>query len=439
MPLSQIDIPIQVNLKPVFALAERHVDSAFTSPNYPDGWVQADCATRYKYHFRRSPLRIRMSGSTLDLSFTGFYQIAGSTRLCTGSTVLSPWSPACKCGFDEPERQVEIGFSSSFRLQPDYLLRTRIVRKEPVAKNKCEVCFWGKDVTKDVLDGLRQQLDASKKAMDDSFGVVNLRPYLQQAWNLLNDAYNIPGIGRFRLNPKSLRMQNLSASNDLLNLNIGITASPVVSFEKTATAHSPVPNLTSTANGGGFSIYLDAALQYDSLSRVVNGYMAGKRFDLSDGLFAKHIVVKEVTLAGNETGNLLIKVDFTGSFSGTAFFNGRPTYNAALQTIEVQDLDYDLQTKNLLLKTAKWLFNGKIESELKKASSINLSSYFDAAQKALNTYLNQEWTKGIRGTGAVKDLHLLSAQALPQHLLLRTACSGQLGIRVSEVDLAFQH
>src|SRR5688572_7811452 len=71
LPESQIDIPIQVNLKPIYALAEKNVDTVFTSPNYPEGWVQADCATRYKYHFRRSPLRMTMSGMVLNLGFTG--------------------------------------------------------------------------------------------------------------------------------------------------------------------------------------------------------------------------------------------------------------------------------------------------------------------------------------------------------------------------------
>lgn len=439
LPLSQIDIPIQINLRPIYALAERKVDTVFTSPGYPEGWVQADCATRYKYRFRRSPLRMRMNGTSLDLSFTGFYQIAGSTRFCTGSgTVLSPWTPSCKCGFDEGERKVTIGFTSSFSLQPNYLLQTKITRKEPLAQDKCEVCFWGQDVTKDVLDGLKKELDASKKAMEDSFGAVNLKPYLQRAWNLLNDVYAVPGIGTFKLNPKSLRMQNLTATNDLLNMNIGITASPVVSFEKATPVSSPVPNLTTANNAGGFSIFLEAALQYDSLSRVVNRYMAGRRFDLSEGIFARHIMVDNVSLAGNSTGNLLIKVDFSGSFNGTAFFNGKPTYNAATKTLEVKDLDYDLQTKNLLLKTAKWLFNGKIASELKKASSINLGSYFDTAQQTLNAYLNREWTKGIRGAGTVKDLHLVSAAALPEHLLLKTACAGNLSILVSEIDLNFK-
>lgn len=439
LPMSQIDIPIQINLKPVYAMAERNVDTAFTSPNYPEDWVQADCATRFKYHFRRSPLRMSMKGTTLDLSFTGFYQIVGATRLCTGGgTVLSPWTPSCRCGYDEGERKVVIGFTSSFALQSNYLLRTKIIRKEPVAQDKCEVCFWGKDVTRDVLDGLKVALDLSRKEMEDSFGVVNLRPYIQQAWNLLNEVYVVPGIGNFRLNPKSLRMQNLTATADLLNMSIGVTASPIVSFEKATPTNLQLPNLSSSGGAGGFSIYLDAALQYDSLSRVVNGYMAGKRFDISEGLFAKHIVVNNVTLAGNNTGNMLIKVDFSGSFNGTAFFNGKPTYNAEKRTLEVKDLDYDLQTKNLLLKTAKWLFAGKIESELKKASSINLSNYFDTAQKSLNAYLNREWTKGIKGSGAVKDLRLVSAQALPEHLLIRTACAGNLSVQVSEIDLNFK-
>ena len=233
-------------------------------------------------------------------------------------------------------------------------------------------------------------------------------------------------------------MQNLTSNNDLLNVNIGITASPVVTFEKQKSAVTPVPNVTPSNNPGGFSVFLEAALQYDSLSRVVNGYMAGKRFDLSEGLFAKHIVVKEVSVAANNESNLLIKADFTGSFNGTAFFTGKPVYNPAAKTIEVQNLAYDLQTKNLLLKTAKWLFSGKIETELKKATSINLTTYFETAQKSLNAYLNKEWAKGIRGSGTVKELRVVSVVPLPQHILIKTACSGNLSVQVSEVDLSFK-
>jgi hypothetical protein len=260
---------------------------------------------------------------------------------------------------------------------------------------------------------------------------------MQQAWNMLSQTYTIPGIGYFTLRPKRLRMQNINAQNDLLNIHIGITASPSVTFEKPTGVSTQIPNLSASANPGGFSVYLDAALQYDSLSRVVNGYMAGKRYDVSEGIFKKHIVVKEVTVAASPDGRMLIKVDFTGSFNGTAFFTGNPVYNPANKTIEVRDLDYDLQTKNVLLKTAKWLFSGKIEEELKKNTKIDLTSYFNNAQQSLNTYLNKEWTKGIKGSGSVKELKVVSVQPLPQHILIKTACSGNLRVNVSEIDLSF--
>ena len=437
LPESQIDIPIQLSLKPIYALAEKNVDTVFTSPGYPDGWVQSDCATRYKYHFRRSPLNMSMNGNTLQLAFLGYYQIVGSTRACVNGTVISPWTPACRCGFEEDERRVQVSFSSSFRLLPNYLLRSRIIRNEPRALDKCSVCFWGQDITNEVLKGLKAELDASKKAMEDSFSMVNLRPYMQQAWNLMSGSFAIPNVGYFSLNPKKLRMENIYAKNDLLNINLGITATPVVSFIKQEASPTQVPDLTAARRPGGFSVYLEAALQYDSLSQVMNGFLVNKRFDLTDGLFKKHIVIQKTTVSGDESGNLLIALDFTGSFDGTANFAGRPVYNTDKKTIEVQNLDYDLKTKNLLLKTAKWLFNKRIISELNKYASFDLTQYYSTASTTLQSWLNREWTKGIRGTGSVRDLKLTQVHALPQHLLIRSHCEGNLSIQVSEISLAF--
>jgi hypothetical protein len=437
LPESQIDIPIQVNLKPIYAMAEKNVDTVFTSPNYPVGWVQSDCATRYKYHFRRSPLRMTMTGTTLSLAFTGYYRITGSTRACVNNVVISPWTPECNCGFTEGERQVNIGFTSTFNLQKNYMLHTKIVRTEPVALNKCTVCFWGQDITTTVMNGLKAELDLSKKAMEDSFGMFNLRPYIQQAWNKLNEPYAIPGIGYLNLNPKKLRMDKFFASKDMLNIQIGITATPVVSFDQPLTNGSAVPDLTTSGSKGGFNIHLEAALQYDSLSNVLTGYMAGKRMEISEGLINKHIIIKQATVSGDTVGNLRIKLDFTGSFDGTAYFFGKPHYNVDSNAIEVKDLQYDLETKNLLLKTAKWLFNKKIISELNKYTRFPLAAYFDTAKVSMNDWLNKEWTKGIRGSGNVSDLKLTALYAMPQHLLIRSNCVGKLAVSITEIPMEF--
>jgi hypothetical protein len=437
LPESQIDIPISINLKPIYQLAERNVDTVFTSPDYPTGWVQEECATRYKYHFRRSPFQMTASGTTFNLAFTGYYQIIGSTRVCAYGSALSPWTPECACGFKEPERRVNISFSSSFQLQKNYLLVTKMTRSEPKALDKCNVCFWGQDITTTVLNGLKKELDASKKAMEDSFGRINLRPFVQQAWNRLSGVYEIPGAGYLALNPKKLRMDNIAAKNDMLNISIGISATPVISLGQPAVKPTPVPDLTTSKNPGGFNIFLEAALQYDSLTQVMNSYLIHKRFDVTDGIFKKHIIIENTKVSGDDKGNMLIDLEFSGSFKGAVTFKGKPVYDSATKTITVENMDYDLQTKNILLKTAKWLFNKKITSELKKYTAFNMTSYYDTASKTLNDWLNREWTKGIKGSGNIDDLKLTAVYALPQHLLIRSNCVGKLAVAVNEVPLKF--
>ncbi|MGE5518441.1 MAG: DUF4403 family protein [Candidatus Dadabacteria bacterium] len=436
---SQIDIPISINLNPIYRLAESKTSTVFTSPGYPQGWVQADCSTRYKYHFRRSPLQMSLNGSRLDLSFTGYYQIEGSTRACVNGVVVSPWSPACRCGFKEPERRILVGFSSSFNLSSNYILRTTITPNAPKAIDKCEVCFWGQDVTNSVISGVKAELDASRKMMLDSFGVINIRPYIQQAWYLLNQTYSLPNVGYFNLHPKRLRMENINGKNDLLNVNIGISANPVVSFIKPQNSASPLPDLTTAGNKPGFNVFLEAALKYDSLTTIMNGYLVNKRFDVTDGFIRKYIIIQNVSVSGNDLGNLSILMDFKGSFDGSVVFTGKPVYNASKQLIEVENLDYDLKTRNFLLKAAKWLFSNKISSELKKYSSFSLSNYYSTAGKALNSWINREWVKGIKGIGGVQEIQVISLTALPEHLLVRSNCVGNLSIQINSIDLNFQH
>jgi len=103
----------------------------------------------------------------------------------------------------------------------------------------------------------------------------------------------------------------------------------------------------------------------------------------------------------------------------------------------VAELDYDLQTKDFLLKTAKWLFNKKIVNELKKYTSFNLTNYYDTASKNLNSWINKEWTKGIRSTGKISELKMMAVRALPQHLYLQTACSGNINLTIDELNWSF--
>ena len=64
--------------------------------------------------------------------------------------------------------------------------------------------------------------------------------------------------------------------------------------------------------------------------------------------------------------------------------------------IEVRDIDFDVKTKNLLLKSADWLFNKRIINEITRVSRFDLSNYIDTAKILINRQLNTEWIKGVK-------------------------------------------
>lgn len=435
LPESEVSIPIQVNMKPLYQLAEKNVETVFTSPNWPNDWVSIDCANRYKYQFRRGPLQITAAGNSMNLGFTGFYKIIGSTRVCLGNTVISPWTPACRCGFDEGERRVNVGFTNTIKVSYDYKINLSINRQEPVPVDKCTVCVFGVDITNQVMKGLKDELDLAKKAIEDSFGVVDLKPQVQQLWNKLNTSYGLYGLGWLKINPQKIRLTNMFASNDSLNIVLGMTAKPVISFEKSADLMTLVPNIDNSTTKPGFNIFLDAVLNYDSLSNILNAQLKGKEFDLAKG---KKVVVEDSRIYGTGNEKLIIKMSFSGSNSGIAYFTGKPFYDEKKKMIEVRDIDFDVKTKNLLLKSADWLFNKRITAEIARVSKFDLSNYVDTAKILINRQLNTEWIRGVTSSGTVNDLKIAGFYPLTEYFIIRSNANGDLMIKVDAMSFNLQ-
>lgn len=429
LPFSRIFIPVAIDLKPVFALAEKSVDTLFTSPGYPDGWVQEACDTRYKYVFRRSKLQMKTSGMTMQLGFTGYYKIVGSTRGCANGFAISPWTPPCRCGFDEPERRVNVSFTNSLTLMTNYKIKLDIRRNEPQPLDKCTVCFWGQNITNQVMKGLTTELDAAKKELDKNYGTTDLKPRMQEVWNQLNTVYNLYGMGWLQLNPKAIHISGLTTLNDSLHVLLGLTAKPVISFEKPAETVSPVPHISNTAATRDFSIYLDAVLNYDSLSQLLNRQVAGMEFNFKKAFIRKQFIIDSCRLYGGGTDKLIIRLHFSGSNNGIIYLTGAPVYASVNRRIEVAGLDFDIKTKNLLMGSAGWLFDRKITKEITRFARFELGAYIDSARLNVNTQLNQEWVPGIRSEGYIRDIRLIRIYPLQQHLVIRSNCAGELRIK----------
>jgi hypothetical protein len=66
-----------------------------------------------------------------------------------------------------------------------------------------------------------------------------------------------------------------------------------------------------------------------------------------------------------QNGKIVIALDLSGSVNGKIYLSGFPQYNDKSKEIYFDELDYVLDTKNKLMRTANWLAQGFILRKLR--------------------------------------------------------------------------
>lgn len=431
LPLSDIDIPVRVNLRALYRMAETKVDTVFRSPGWPDDYYQPTCDTRYMYRLRRGRLRILAQGNSMQMKFTGYYQIKASQRLCTGTVAYSPWTPPCGCGYGgESARRVDMGFSTRLSLRPNYTVQAQVSRFPTTPVDQCNVCFWGQNITNEVVSAINAQMDTAGWALQKTLDHLDLRPQFQQLWQKLWAVYRLYNVGYLQLRPERLRISNMSAQNDTLYLSVGISGRPLISLTPLKDTVTPVPDLSDFTPRHGFNIYLDSRLNYDSLAAVLNAQMDHQTFTLDN----RSITIEKCFLSPLDAGHLKIGLQFSGTEHGIFYLSGAPVLDTAAGTLEITDLDYRLETNNLLIRTASWLFSKKIMKELRSYTHFPVNQYLEQIRQKANAQLSQTVIKGIHTQGELSRIGILSMTVGENDMAVRCQASGELQVTVDDLS-----
>lgn len=402
-PVSDIDIPVRIGLKPFYDWANKFIDTLYTSKNYPVDWVQNGCDTRYQYRFVRGPFQFKTYNNLLLMSFSGYYQVRGSTRFCSGTSSFSPWTPPCSCGSGtESPRRIDAGFVIKFKINPDYSIGLFVQRTDPVAVNKCEVCFFGKDITQVVAQQLKADLDTSVAQMQQKMKFFSLKPYIQMLWDTLQAGYKVPSLGVVNFRPQQIRIGQLLLQKDTLYCSFGLSARPALE-DVAATGRLPLPALSDFSLRSGMKIFTQLHLPYDSLSRMTNAKMSGTEIQVGKGLFSKTIRMDSVKLLGGGS-KMYVQVFLSKGIKGTVFLEGVPNYEVATQQLKMDSLSFYIESKQLLVRTAGWLMNGTIERKIKEACQFDLAARLKNIRNQLTIKMNQSLYAGIASKGYINRL-----------------------------------
>jgi hypothetical protein len=177
--------------------------------------------------------------------------------------------------------------------------------------------------------------------------------------------------------------------------------------------------------GSGFEVYTDLRLDYDSLSKQLFDMMKTESFAM--GKDKINITALRLFPAAEKLG---IELGFEGTKRGVFYLLGSPHFDNSKNVLALKNVEYDLRTKNVLIKTAKWLLDETIRKKLESQMVFDMSDLVTLTKKSINESLNQTIANGIKTQGKLKSLELVDWSLQTDAIWVRAKTLGDIGVIV---------
>jgi hypothetical protein len=180
-----------------------------------------------------------------------------------------------------------------------------------------------------------------------------------------------------------------------------------------------IPNQIS-ANIAAISSYADA-------SKIMTKNFAGQEF----GSGSKKVTVKNVSI-WHKNGKMVIALDVLGTVNGTLYLNGFPQYNPQTKEIYFDKLDYVLDTKSKLTRTASWLAQGFIVRKMEQSCRYSIQPNLEEGKQNMAAYLkNYSPMPGVFVNGKMDDIQFDKIQLTNQAIIAFIKINGTVNVSVN--------
>lgn len=262
---------------------------------------------------------------------------------------------------------------------------------------------------------------------------VALENYVTDAWNLLqqpillSDEYQ----AWLQLHPTDLRMTPLQTSENSLQATIRLDAVPRLTFSAEAPSSLPAPFPAFAydyrpAPENEFQLRLSSLITYAEAERLASQSVVGETYSSGN----KSVRVDSLKLFGN-AGKLIVELSASGAYNGSIYLSGVPTFDARQNRLEIKQLDFTLNTRSFLTKTAAWLLKGKLKRQIQQNLNAIITENLNELRSQIETQLaNQELAPGISLNGELNQLGLSQTLLTEAGIELVVGLDGNLGLSI---------
>lgn len=234
---------------------------------------------------------------------------------------------------------------------------------------------------------------------------LNFKPQVSEALDLiakpiqLNEELNT----WFQLFPLEVYASEARIENNQINLQMGLKCTMETKvggkneavFDKSKVVLKPVKTMPNkiSANMVVFS-------EYEEASKIITQNFKGQKM----GNGSKKVMVEDVKI-WQKKGKLIVDLQVSGAITGHIYLSGYPMYNEQTKEIFFDQLNYILDTKNVLHRSANWLLKGSFLNTIRENCRYSIEKDLIKANDQLMVFLNNyQPRKGIVVNGTAENV-----------------------------------
>jgi hypothetical protein len=277
--------------------------------------------------------------------------------------------------------------------------------------------YFKSDIEKSIDDAIKKSLDFKPNVLDalDKISVPTEMSAEYESW--------------LRIVPIELYATDALLKNGSIKMDMGLKCyietligqQPESKFDKDKIVLKPVAKMPDkiTANIVAVSTYQDA-------TRIMLKNFQGQEF----GEGKKKVTVKNLDL-WHKDGKMVIALDLLGSVNGTIYLTGYPQYNETTKEIYFDRLNYVLDTKNRLVKSASWLLSGIFLLKIQESCRYSIQANLEEGKNELLKYTqNYSPMQGVVINGEVSDIEFKKIQLTNKAIVAFLTINGKLNVAI---------
>jgi hypothetical protein len=374
------------------------------------------------YHVHRDPIILGGSGDTLTANTSVAYNMVGRARW--PPLPLDQCGPLAygSCGRGEPEPHLNVGLSVSVGgVNPNWTPNVTFNPASVSPDGACKVTLANVHIEDKIADIARDEINKSAgSAQSGVANAIDLPGKAEKAWTELETPMKVAPSVWLAIHPQQIGIQPFVVTPSTISSGLYLQAMPVVSYSDVAPApdNNPLPAPAAEPASNSYFISVPVQADYATLNKQIQDALklqtGGIRYPPTGSNYLT--VTGADVYAYGQKAVLRLELKVHGIFGPSAilYLAGTPTFDSARNIISFPDLEFTVDSKNILLKIAAWLEQNTLRDDLRSRATYDITQYVNDAKQKMLAELNQD-VGPVSLKGTVDAVNILGVYTDPGH------------------------